>query len=214
MSDTEHTKLGRLGFKHVFSSSHVSGNRRGVVILIRSTFNYEHILHQKDREGRYVLIKVKLDGSLITLLNVYAPPNSDWRQIFDIMTSEAEGVLICGGDLNVRLNDKLDSSGASTGQTKINKKINTVMRDIGIIDVWRDLHPTVRDYTHLPHPHSVYTRIDYFLMYNTDRHRITHCEIGNIDISDHSPLYLTIDLNRNYNNYIITAITLLLLMLC
>ena len=128
------------------------------------------------------------------------PPNSDWsfyRQRFDILTSEAEGVLICGGDLNVRLNDKLDSSGASTGQTKINKKINTVMREVGIIDVWRDLHPTVRDYTHLPHPHSVYTRIDYFLMYNTDRHRITHCEIGNIDISDHSPLYLTIDLNRN-----------------
>ena len=103
MSDTEHTKLGRLGFKHVFSSSHVTGNKRGVTILIRSTVNYEHILHKKDREGRNVLVKGKLDGSLITLLNVYAPPNSDWsfyRQIFDIMTSEAEGVLICGGDLN------------------------------------------------------------------------------------------------------------------
>lgn len=34
-------------------------------------------------------------------------------------------------------------------------------------------------------------------MYNTDRHRITHCAIGNIDISDHSPLYLTVDLYRN-----------------
>ena len=55
LSDTEHTKLGRLGFKHVFSSSHASGNRRGVAILIRSTVNYEHILHEKDRERRYVL---------------------------------------------------------------------------------------------------------------------------------------------------------------
>ena len=66
---------------------------------------------------------------------------------------------------------------------------------MGIIDVWRDLYPSGRDFTHFSHPHSVYTRIDYFFMYHTERHRIT-CEIGNIDISDHSPLYLTLDLNQ------------------
>lgn len=159
LNATEHAKLGRLGFKHVFSSSHVSGNKRGVAILIRSTVNYEHILDKKDKDGRYVLIKGKMDGSLVTLLNVYAPPNSDWsfyKRMFDIMTSDAEGVLICGGDLNVRLNDKLDSSGTGTSLTKINKKINTVMREIGIIDVWRDLHPVARDYTHFSHPHCVH----------------------------------------------------------
>ena len=132
LNATEHAKLGRLGFKHVFSSSHVSGNKRGVAILIQSTVNYEHILDKKDKEGRYVLIKGKLDSSLVSLLNVYSFPNGDWsfyKRIFDIMTSDAEGVLICGGDLNVRLNDKLDSSGTGTSQTKINKKVNTDARD-------------------------------------------------------------------------------------
>ncbi len=50
---------------------------------------------------------------MITLLNVYAPPNSEWdfyKKIFNIMASDAEGVLICGGDFNIKLNDKLDSS--------------------------------------------------------------------------------------------------------
>lgn len=33
-------------------------------------------------------------------------------------------------------------------------------------------------------------------MYNTDIHRIVSCDIGNIDISDHSPIYLTISVNQ------------------
>ncbi len=66
------------------------------------------------------------------------------------------------------------------------------------MDVWRDFFPSGRDYTHFSHPHSVYTRIDYFLMYNTERHRIIQCDIGNIDISDHSPVYLVINLNKKY----------------
>lgn len=33
-------------------------------------------------------------------------------------------------------------------------------------------------------------------MYNTERHRIVCCDIGNIDILDHSPLDLTINSNQ------------------
>lgn len=57
-----------------------------------------------------MLIKGKLECTRITPVNVYTPPNSDWnfyRMVFDIMESVAEGVTICGGDLNVKLNDKI-----------------------------------------------------------------------------------------------------------
>lgn len=33
-------------------------------------------------------------------------------------------------------------------------------------------------------------------MYNTDMHRMLSCHIGNIDLSDHSPIYLTINLDQ------------------
>ncbi len=138
---------------------------------------------------------------MITLLNVYAPPNSEWdfyKKIFNIMASDAEGVLICGGDFNIKLNVKLDSSRPSIRQTKTSRKINVAMQEMGLMDVWRDFFPSGRDYTHFSHPHSVYTRIDYFLMYNTERNRIIQCDIGNIDISDHSPVYLVINLNKKY----------------
>ena len=54
------------------------------------------------------------------------------KQIFYIMASEAEGILKYGGDLNIRLNKKLDSSKPTLRQTKTNKKINTIMQKMGL----------------------------------------------------------------------------------
>lgn len=156
-------------------------------------------LRKKDMEGRYVMIKGRLEGSVVTRLNVYVPPNSDWafyRQIFNLMTTEAEGIVLCGGDFNIKLNERLDSSRSGCRSNKLSWKINAVLRNKGIIDVWRELYPSGRDYTHFSHPHSVYSGIDYFFMYKTERWRIVSCDMGNIDISDHSPIYLIIDLNR------------------
>lgn len=78
-----------------------------------------------DKEGRYILVKGKLNGEVVTFLNIYAPPSSDWRfyrQIFDLMTSEAEGILITGGDLNQRLNSQLDFSGGGVQKSPVVKK--------------------------------------------------------------------------------------------
>lgn len=60
-----------------------------------------------DKEGRYNMLVGKLEGSDITFLNVYAPPGAMWgfyRQIFDLMITKAQGMVICGGDFNLRLN--------------------------------------------------------------------------------------------------------------
>ncbi len=42
----------------------------------------------------------------------------------------------------------------------------------------------------------VYSRIDYFFVFQNDRHRILNCEIGTRDISDHSPIYLKLHLDN------------------
>lgn len=55
----------------------------------------------------------KIEGTLVSLFNVYIPPGSDWsfyKHILEIMTTKSQGVLICGGDFNMRLNPKNDSS--------------------------------------------------------------------------------------------------------
>lgn len=145
LSDTEHAKLKGMGFKYQFSSSYANGHRRGVAILISNKICFESLFEKKDTERRYVFLRGNLNGSLITLLNIYAPPNSDWSffcQIFDLTIAESQGVLICGEDLNIRLCPKLDSSKIQVAQSShLNKRINLAIKDIGLVDVWRELNP-------------------------------------------------------------------------
>lgn len=128
LSDEEHSKLNKLGFKHVFYSSHSSGRRRGVATLIAGSLNYEHVSEVTDREGRDVAITGKIEGTLTTLLNVYAPPGSDWsfyRHILELIT-KSQGTLICGGDFNIALSANLDSSNGKGDSRKIGGKNETL----------------------------------------------------------------------------------------
>lgn len=74
LSALEHEKLKKLAFQNTYYSSHGSGRRRRVAILIPNTVTFEFILEIKDKEGRFVLVEGKLDNKDVTLLNVYAPP--------------------------------------------------------------------------------------------------------------------------------------------
>lgn len=71
-----------------------------------------------------------------------------------------------------------------------------MLKEIGMIDIWRELHPYDKQFTFFSHPHSAYSRIDYFFMLNLDRHRIINCDIGVRDISDHAGVYLTLHLDN------------------
>lgn len=64
-----------------------------------------------------------------------------------------------------------------------------------MIDVWRSMHLLEKDFTHYSAAHKIHSRIDYFFMNVTDNHRVRECRVGGADVSDHSPLYITINLN-------------------
>jgi len=132
-----------------------------VAILVSKQVHYKLISTIMDKEGRYVMITGNLEGSLVTFLNVYAPPGSDWsfyKNIFDLMAIKAQGITICGGDFNVRLNPRFDSSGSFSSQPKpISKKMNVIMKELGVTDVWRYLNPSRRVYSHFSSPHLVYS---------------------------------------------------------
>ena len=71
--------------------------------------------------------------------------------------------------------------------------VRKILKEIGMFDIWRALHPSVKQYNFFSHSHAVYSRIDFFLMYNSKRHRIVECNIGVSDVSDHSGVYLRLN---------------------
>lgn len=121
----EHEKLKRSGYHQEFSSSYKSGHRRGVSILISNKINFEQLKTKKDKEGRYVFVIGRLDGELVSLLNVYATPGLDWeffKHIFDMVSTQGEGILIGGGDLKQRLNSEIDTSGKNQQKSNMGQK--------------------------------------------------------------------------------------------
>lgn len=72
--------------------------------------------------------------------------------------------------------------------------LNNLCADTGLIDVWRQLNPKVRDYTFYSLPHKSYSRLDYFFIPKQFLQAVQACHIDSIVISDHAPVVLFINL--------------------
>ena len=107
-----------------------------------------------DKEGHYVLVKGFIDSREITLLYVYRPPGQDKllvKEILNWIASEASGNLICGGGL------QHTNSSKQVNSESLN--IRKMLKGIGMFDILRELHPSVKQYTFFSHSHAVYSRL-------------------------------------------------------
>ena len=134
MSAIEHEKCKKIGLRNTFFSSHRTGKKRGVAILIPNSVCFELITEHKDKEGRFVLVKGKIELEEVTLWNVYAPPGSSisfFREIFNLIAAETCGACICAGDFNLLLNPKLDNK--SSEKKEYFRKTNTILQELRLI---------------------------------------------------------------------------------
>lgn len=138
LSPQEHEKLKKFGYKKISHSSHIHSHKRGVAILISNSLKFEIFKEIKDKEGCYVIVKGKAENTVLTLICVYAPPNSHknfFKNLFDVISLEAEGICICGGDFNVILNYNIDTTSQHRNKKKIGKLLNTTLNETGFVDV-------------------------------------------------------------------------------
>lgn len=123
-----------------------------------------------------------------------------FKKLFELIVLETQGILICGGDLNVQLQPKLDTSNQRQKKSPNAILVQRMLTELGLIDVWRESHPGEKQFTYYSPCHSVYSRIDYLFMYKSDWHRVRDCKIGIRDVSDHSGVYLTLHLTKQWKN--------------
>ncbi len=73
MSRKEHEKMKKFGYTNSFFSSCENSQKRGVATLISNNLNFELIMEKSDKQGRYIIIKGRIDNILVTFANIYAP---------------------------------------------------------------------------------------------------------------------------------------------
>jgi len=183
LSDIELSKLRRDWVGQVYSSSY-SQNKRGVAILFNKNLPFILKHKESDPEGRFILITGSILNHHIAILNIYAP-NVDSphfiSQMILLFTYHCKGLGFLPRDFNCIMDASLDkSSSANVSNPKSSKALNNLCSDSGLIDIWCQLNPKVKDYTFYSHPHNSYSRLDYFFLPKNILHAVQSCHIDPI----------------------------------
>uniref|UniRef100_A0A096M7V3 Endonuclease/exonuclease/phosphatase domain-containing protein n=1 Tax=Poecilia formosa TaxID=48698 RepID=A0A096M7V3_POEFO len=188
LSDVDH-------LKQCFSSH--SQNKKGTAVLINEKLPFTFVCKERDLEGRFILIKGSIAGQSITILNVYAPNNDSPNfisQVILLFSQYCDGLGLLDGDFNCIMDAGLDkSSSAHVSNPKASSALKELCSDIGLVDVWHQLNPKVKDFSLYTHPHNSYCRLDS----KTYLHSVLSCSMGSTALSDHAPIYLQFESTFN-----------------
>uniref|UniRef100_A0A8C5PI89 Endonuclease/exonuclease/phosphatase domain-containing protein n=1 Tax=Leptobrachium leishanense TaxID=445787 RepID=A0A8C5PI89_9ANUR len=171
---------------------------KGTAILFHKSVPYRETATLTDDSGRFVFTKGQIAGQMFTFANLYAPNKAQHRFLTKLLRklqAFSEGMLILGGDFNIPLHPSVDTStGRSSLPTNILQSIAQTLHSSRLVDCWRALHPTDRDYTFYAHTSTSYSRIDYVFLpfYHLPLLLLLlSATIGNITWSDHAPVIVT-----------------------
>ena len=179
--------------------SHGSKHSRGVCILVKAGFDLEVKNMITDVNGRYIIMKVIIQGEYINLINVYVPNYNAEKIIFfnDLHENikrlgiDRNDIIIAAGDWNTIISANIDKAGGQTieGET-LTTEMKTLKLDLNLHDIWRLKNPLTKRYTFRQRNPLIQSRLDYFL--------ISHCSLDMVEethilasfCSDHSCISL------------------------
>ena len=134
------------------------------------------------------------------ILYIYAPNKAAdnynfLTKIEEFVISNDSETIIIGGDFNTVIDCDIDKKNGNINNNKRNRaKINNIIENNDINDIWRLLNPNVRHYTwHSNTKPTIFCRLDYFLISSNLVNVITNCKITTGYRSDHSLVYFNLN---------------------
>ena len=188
---------------HVFQSN-FSTKARGVAILIKKNIPFVHTQTISDDRGRYLIVSGELNSIPVTLINLYGPNFDDpifFQNLFNTISNMSNTNLILGGDFNCVLDSVLDRQHSQINASKSSITLNNLIQSYNLVDIWRLLNPTARDFSFFSAVHKSYSRIDYFILDSKLLSQVTECKYHNILISDHAPVSLKLNLKHKRGEF-------------
>ena len=116
----------------------------------------------KSIDGRKLLINMKIDQNIITLVNIYAPNNEQHRVDFfkrmqtfiNQFSLNTENIIMCG-DFNCYL---------KRGNDKSAVKLCNISKNLSLLEVWNEKHENLSGFTWCDANNVPKSRIDYVVL--------------------------------------------------
>ena len=191
---TEHLWKNEWGGEAKFCS--LNSQSRGVAILFKNSFEYSILNEVKDPKGNFLLLNIKIQDKEITLGAVYGPNTDDpifFQNLQNKIDFMGNDTIILGGDWNVPLDYNMDTVNyRGKNNTKANQEVKSMMQNLDLVDVWREINTHDRKYTWFG-PNNKKSRLDYLLVSTDMQNYIVNADMDFAYKSDHSPVNIEIE---------------------
>ena len=174
-----------------------SHHSRGTAILLKDKHTVLGV--HKSEDSRIILINIKIEDQILTIINIYAPNNVNERKGFFSKLQKwvekfslNENAIIIGGDFNHTDVSRLDRHKPTDVKdtSSVTYKNLTTSKDLH--DIWRQMHPSKKQYTY-----KDISRLDKFLVTTELLESVqkTHILIPGIK-TDHKGVTIFLDFNK------------------
>lgn len=203
--------------------AHGRSNSKGVAILFKRGFNPSITKSVADPDGRFLILQIEVQGNILTLINVYAPTQSEGIEqanFIEQLNSNLENLEITevylGGDFNISIPHILpdatpispppDSHTRASNRATYLARIKALTCQYNISNAWTYKFPHSKTATF--HRGNQASTLDYWFLPDHSLSSITDISISPHPLSDHSLLsvVLGIDLNTRGPGYISSAL--------
>lgn len=191
--------VGRLAnkFYHSIATSSAATKCKGVAVLCKRKLKFDLIDTWADDAGRIAIAKIRMDGKNIALISAYAPNAFDVT-FFELLTKSLLDLtgfhLVLGADFNAVWDSSMDRTGVfeTRDQRLSSEALRQWATDTGMVDIWRMLNPSLKDFSFYSGRHKSFSRLDFIFASNDLFQNIQNAHYIPVTWSDHKPIYCSV----------------------
>lgn len=175
-----------------FYTASASSKKRGTLIGFHRSLPFILTSQLSDPEGWYILLTGLIADFEITLVSYYAPnrhPEAFLSHLFKVVETCKFGTVILCGDSNTTVFPFLDKSPPVSNPDTHKWTLQSLLTAHNLVDTWRELNPTSRNFTHYSYPYKSFSRIDHVLTSSSMIPEIIFSEIIPYPWTDHCAVF-------------------------
>uniref|UniRef100_A0A3Q3ETQ5 exodeoxyribonuclease III n=1 Tax=Kryptolebias marmoratus TaxID=37003 RepID=A0A3Q3ETQ5_KRYMA len=156
-------------FYYTAASASLSSKNRGSLIVLKRNLSLNILGKYGSEDGRVSYIKTIIAGHKFAFISIYAPSLYEpdfFSKLISVLTQIHDYSFIIGADMNACVNLTLDKSACLSTSTQIrsSNELQDFLSAFSLVDLYRVVNPTCKQYTFYSARHQSFSRLDYLLV--------------------------------------------------